>query len=225
MLVRRRPSVAPRRPRRDRVVCGERAARQERRLDGRRPLRARADGPWRAAVAPRRARPDLRAHPGTTRASGPCSAGGARTRSRTCSTCSRSRSRCSAPTARRRTGSHAAADRPDRGARSRSPGTPTQRRWGRATAGRGRHLGGPGGLASHVHRGARYEPRMAQDEVAQRRADWQDAVRTRARLRFTCRPPSASSRAPRGGSARRASARCPGASRFSSCVRSTKNRR
>ena len=56
--------------------------------------------------------------------------------------------------------------------------TPTQRRWGgRARWARGRHLGGPGGAASHVHRGARYEPRMAQDEVAQRRADWQDAVR------------------------------------------------
>ena len=32
-------------------------------------------------------------------------------------------------------------------------------------------------LASHVHRGARYEPRMAEDEVTRRRADWQDAVR------------------------------------------------
>ena len=32
-------------------------------------------------------------------------------------------------------------------------------------------------LASHVHRGARYEPRMARDEVTRRRADWQDAVR------------------------------------------------
>jgi glycerol kinase len=32
-------------------------------------------------------------------------------------------------------------------------------------------------LASHVHRGARYEPRMDADEVARRRAEWQDAVR------------------------------------------------
>ncbi len=32
-------------------------------------------------------------------------------------------------------------------------------------------------LASHVHRGARYEPLMDADEVARRRADWQDAVR------------------------------------------------
>jgi glycerol kinase len=32
-------------------------------------------------------------------------------------------------------------------------------------------------LASHVHHGARYEPRMGADQVAQRRAEWQDAVR------------------------------------------------
>ena len=32
-------------------------------------------------------------------------------------------------------------------------------------------------LASHVHRGARYEPRMAAGRGGAQRADWQDAVR------------------------------------------------
>jgi glycerol kinase len=32
-------------------------------------------------------------------------------------------------------------------------------------------------LAAHLHRGVRYEPRMGEDEVAQRRGEWKDALR------------------------------------------------